>query len=123
MSAAGFPRTSSPSTKRRTKAVGLLSSESARRGSRFHLLVSVPRARPLQPSPRVQGGCSLAAYPARSLVAYLELRRQMTLLDGVKAGCPGNVICSWRISRYVQGRARGYHAEQAGTPKPAGSPL
>jgi len=71
--------------------------------------------------------CSLGAYrhvySARSLVAYLELRCHSALLDGVKAQCPGNVSCSWRISRYVQGRARGYHAEQAGTPKPAGSPL
>ena len=39
----------------------------------------------------------IAALPARSLVAYLELCRQLALLDGVKARCPGNVSCSWRI--------------------------
>src|ERR1700691_5336752 len=34
---------------------------------------------------------------ARSLAAYLELRRAFTLLDGVQAACPGNYISTWRI--------------------------
>ena len=68
----------------------------SRGGSRF-LVASLPC------SPR--SSVSLASsgaegpYGVRSLVAYLEHRCQFALLDGVKALCPGNFICSWRISR------------------------
>jgi hypothetical protein len=51
-------------------------------------------------SPGLPGGSARLRQPecpghaARSLVAYLELRRHFGLLDGVKALCPGKFFCS-----------------------------